>query len=141
MEKIEINSEDEKEYEYEAKQPKRRQRSELVFKNVVQPIKGVEKIDDLIKKVNTYFKFTPKKLMISHKGLIHFFDQTDLPEAKKEYPEKKYFDKEMKLLKEKRQKNNEDFFHSYLEAISGKRKKPLKVIIFEDEEAKCDNNL
>ena len=140
MEKIDLDSEGEKEYEYEARLPKKRQRSELVFKNFVQPIEGVEKIEDLIKRVKTYFKFTPKKLMISHKGLIHFFDQTDLPEAKKEYPEKKYFDKEMKLLKEKRQKNNEDFFHSYLEAISGKRKKPLKVIIFEDEEAKNDDD-
>ena len=136
MEKTEIDSEDEKEYEYEAKQPEKRQRSELVFKNVVQPIAGVEKIEDLIKRVKLYFKFTPKKLMFSHKCLVHIFDQTDWPEAKMEYP-----DKEMKLLMKKRQKNNEDFFHSYLEAISGERKKPLKVIIFEDEEAKCDDDL
>ena len=97
MEKIEINS--------DARPPKKRHRSELVFKNFVQPIEGVEKIDELIKRVKTYFRFTPNKLMISHKGLVYIFDETKWPKAYK-----RFSDKKMEKLKEQRLKNNQDFF-------------------------------
>ena len=77
MEKIEFGLEDEKEFDSEARPEQKKHKSELVFRDFVQPIAGVKIIDDLVKRVKIYFRFTPKKLMFSHKGRVYISNQTD----------------------------------------------------------------